>query len=780
MNITYTSINNTCFGETSGKIFISNISFGAAEKSLYEDYLIQWGGDINNESVLVSNDGLTASNLPNGTYTFKIISTSSTSESELYTITITSPSELKISELKYSENFCNNNGYIYAKISGGVAPYFCSISSQSQTLNSTDVKFNNLSPGEYTVLLNDSSGCSYTWPEVITINNSVISFSVIKVVPPKLLNSYGYLKCSINGYGPFSFTFFNNDTQESIFIQSLETKYLDTIEDNNYTYIFNDILIPGSYTIVVKNDSECFTTENIIIPNINPMLVYLQVEANQENEIFEYREPIPIYDTVLVPYKLIVSNSNLWQRIKDKKLKDTINFSINGAKYEFIIIKQLLNKYCIGDQNIEILRLDNDSDNWFYYFYIAPSINMNNNPDFVDAKISFIDGDESYDVILGLNKYGNLDSENMSLIRGSFILEGLEFPQFQNGGHIDISIGEPGSLDETKYYLDNVKKTSLINVYELGSVTVLNFLEQFNVLNQNVTINDVYCDISKDEYLYILNIKNILKIINNFNNINNIYLYNTQNIEYTSYINIIIVDNILFENIDGTTTNNDYTIDYFYIDENSDHLHQLYRGNQVIKNITNIKNINNGFYVIRIKDIYNNVPKNIIYKSININYDNHFLTSKKNIQNYNSKILDKFLYGDILIYIGKNNEIIQEENIPSNTIQVAPPLEPSIIDKDFVIINQTSDNTNTGTLSINLSQNIKCYIYGPKNYKKSFSVATKFTNLVPGVYTIIGDDEQLNDLGLYQNETRVAIENTTNQEIFLNFTSYNDKVFIRN
>jgi hypothetical protein len=106
-------------------------------------------------------------------------------------------------------------------------------------------------------------------------------------------------------------------------------------------------------------------------------------------------------------------------------------------------------------------------------------------------------------------------------------------------------------------------------------------------------------------------------------------------------------------------------------------------------------------------------------------------------------------------------------------------LSTSILDQTFVVVDQTSDTTNTSSISINLSKNIKCYIYGPKNYKKSFSVSTKFANLIPGVYTIIGDQDNLNSLGLYQNETKVTIENNSDEEVFLDFVSYNEKIFIR-
>ena len=781
MEITYSTINNTCFDNNIGSIFIENIEFDESEINAYENYIIQWGGDFS-ESSFISDDGLIATDLSNGTYTFKVVSTTSDSEGDEYSVTITSPAKLSITELKYSEYACeNNNGYIYLEISGGTPPYFCSINSQSIITETNNITFNNIVHGEYTVLLSDSAGCSYTWPQTIEIKDSRIVFSVIRTAPPKLLDNYAYIECNVNGYGPFSFTFSNTNTKEKIYIHPLETKYLDSINENNYLYIFDDLLTPGSYDLIISNDYECFAQTTIVVPNINEMSINLQIEANNENnQIYIYREQIPIFNTILVPYKLIVSNSEVWQKIKDKKTKDTINLSIDGQIYEYSIVKNLLNKYCIGDEKIEILRLDNNSDNWFYYFYIAPSINLNDNPEFINSEIKFVDKDESFNVTLGLDKHGNLDSENISVIRGSFILNGLEYPEFYNGGNINIIVGDI-NFENTEYYLSNIKKNTQINTYTIGAATVINFLEQFNVLNENVNVNAKYCDISKDQYLYIINIKNILKTINNFNNINNISLYNKENVEYTSFINFNIIGNNTFENPDNTTTVNTYNIEYYYIDNSSESLFSLYKGQQIIKNITSIQNIRNGFYIIRIKDLYNNIPRNIRYGSSQILYDEHFLVAKRTIQSYNSKVLDKFLYGDILVYLGDDPDIIEETNLPSSPLVDSEPLilPPSIFDQSFIVVDQTSDTTNTSSISINLSKTIKCYIYGPKNYKKSFNASTKFANLIPGVYTIIGDQDNLNSLGLYQNEIKVTIDNNSDEEVFLDFVSYNEKIFIR-
>ena len=78
-----------------------------------------------------------------------------------------------------------------------------------------------------------------------------------------------------------------------------------------------------------------------------------------------------------------------------------------------------------------------------------------------------------------------------------------------------------------------------------------------------------------------------------------------------------------------------------------------------------------------------------------------------------------------------------------------------------------------------LNSQITCYLYGPKNYIQKFNSNTKFTNLVPGVYIILGDEKELEELSLYQNETRLDLQKNTTKNIFLEFNSYETVVSIK-
>jgi hypothetical protein len=142
-------------------------------------------------------------------------------------------------------------------------------------------------------------------------------------------------------------------------------------------------------------------------------------------------------------------------------------------------------------------------------------------------------------------------------------------------------------------------------------------------------------------------------------------------------------------------------------------------------------------------------------------------------------------YGDILVYIGNQNNTF----IPS---VLTDTLENSFIISTWVkslFGGSSYESTSLGeintieseglTLSVKISpQNTQCAIIGPKNYYNSFNEDTTFTNLIPGVYIIKGDDTYLADNLLYQNETRIILNNNSNELVNLIFTEYQNKLNI--
>ncbi len=776
MNIIYSTNNNTCFNDNNGFIIIESITFSEEEQPLYTSYTIEWIGDF--DDGLISNDKLQATLLKNGTYGFKVISTSSNSQSDLYTIQITSPDLFYISNVKYEQYACSESGSVYIEIDGGVPPYYYNVGPYNITSNNKAVTISNIDSGIYTLSVVDSNGCNDIWTKDITIKNADTSYIVDEIILPKILNSFVTLGLTVSGPGPFNFTFINQDTNEPIYVDLLETKYLKSSTDNTYSYTFTDLLLPGQYNIIIQNSYNCSFSEIITLPNIQPMAVNMSISVNNNADSVFIVDPIlPIFDTILVPYKIIAENGIFWEIIKNKNLKDNLELFINDVKYTFTIYKILLNKYCSTDNQLQILRLDNNPDNWYYYFYIAPGINLNTNPELINAKIQLKHENYIFDVTFGL-KNGDLDNENASLISGTFILPDINYSQFFNGGDIDINVGEPSDIEDKDFIVQNIKKNIAFNIYSTGFVTIINFLEYFNVLNSNININQTACNISPEDYSYIINIKKLLKAMNNFNNINNIYIFNSNYYQLNN--------NSIFINIPGSqlitndTLINNYKIEYFYLDKNKSNLMPLYIGSKKIEDAFSVVGLKNGYYIVRIKDLDGNIPRTINYdlSTTSINYDEHYVSAKKIISNFNENLVNQLMYGDILFFIGEddiaaiNNELIPSRPQPPNIIPVIPV-------ETIKTIEQTKNSENNNSLTINIVQNISYHIYGPNNYRYTTSGSITITNMVPGVYTIIGNAEDLVTNSLYQNETRINIEKNQQYNIYIDFISYQNDIIIK-
>lgn len=689
---------------------------------------------------------------------------------------------IKIGFVGHSKFSCSNNGYVDVAISGGIPPYTIILNENIVNTSIAHHKFNNLSGGTYYLSVFDSFGNSDRYNQDIVITDSNINAIINSIYAPKLLDSYGYLDISISGFGPFAFIFQNVSDNSTISIPLFETKYILSSTNNVYNYIIDDLLTPGEYNLTIKNSENCYTITQITIPNIDPISVNISTVSDRPVSIRSPSQAIDIYDTLLIPYKNISENTDLWNLIKDYSLKDSIYFLINEEKYEFNIVRTMLDKYCLQDNKIQILKLGNNQDNWYFYLYIAPSINLAANPELMGAKIKIINYNrtQEFDVVFGLSEDGNIEQNNASLIRGSIILNGTGYDNFINGQNANISIGlsNTGSPSDD-FEIKNISKTSLRTTYNSSVVTSINFLENMNVLNEYISINQSSCNTTLEDMLYIQNIKKLLVELNSFNNLNNIYIFNNSTI-HNGQINCLPLINEVLLTSEGQLENN-YTIDYFTFDKLSSSVQGFYVNNQLLKNTTAISGLDSRYIIIRIKDLYNNIPKIINFNTLSIveSYDNHFVNAKKIIQNYNQSILNFFNYGDILVFIPDAS--VTTETTTSNTNTPTTPITPQTPTTNLIpTIQQSKDQTNTSSLNITVfPTNTKCILRGPKNYYYEFTGSTNFTNLLPGVYLIEGNEQDLEIKNLYQNKHRILVNKNSINQVSVEFTSYLNRIFIR-
>ena len=695
--------------------------------------------------------------------------------------TVSIPHALLIQDVRASASTCDNNGSITVVVAGGVAPFRYSLGSVFANSSDRIYKFNDLIPATYNVVVIDSTNYIASHGEDIVIQDSNIEFSLNSIYPPTLLDSFAKVDLTVSGKGPFDFIFTNNETLNTIAISAFETKYLYDITDNEYRYLIDDMIVPGSYNLSVVGKDNCSIVQSIVVPNITPMSVNVSVVPDEPITINSPAVSLAIYDTLLIPYHHIQNNSDLWKIIKDFNIKDNIYFWINDERYEYRIVRTMLDKYCLDENKIEILKLGNSYEDWYFYIYIAPSINLSTNPELIGASISLgkADGTEKYSVVLGLDDFGLIEKDKPSLIRGSIIVNGIAFPDIISGFTANLSIGvDEVGLAFNDFELRNIRKTHLTNVYTAGVLTAFNFLENFNVLNEYVNITQTTCNTSQEDYEYLINIKNVLLGINNINNIENIYLFNNNNTIHTGQVNCFASINTPMLTELGNIENN-YTTDYFTFNKNSEHISKFIINNQELKNVGVISGIDSRYIIARMTDNYGNKPKSIIYENgTTITYDEHFVKSQQIIQSLNTNILHDFIYGDILIYVPP----VQQEDDPSPDPSPTPPNPtpptPTPI-QTTPIIEMSKDNTNTGSLQINVFPlNTKCVLYGPQKYERSFTGSVVFVNMVPGVYKIVGDSDDLRNKNLYQNEYRIIIDKNSITSQTVEFFSYANRLFI--
>lgn len=781
MNIIYNVTNNRCYNDSDGSINITSISFTPTESVDFASYEIVWYGGISNTQL--SNNNKIAVDLPNGIYSFRLVSLSSSEISDLYTINITSPPALVIDNIYHSEYSCGSNGSIEIYISGGSAPYSYRVGPLVNITNSAFSSFTNLEAGTYSISIEDSNGC-LVQAENIELLDSNIEFNLTQISTPISPDSYADLEFNITGNGPFELSFISQTTQEITKINSFETSHIKNILDNTFYYYINDKIYPDTYTLTIKDRSGCSISADMEVTNTAEIFVDINASSNTNSDLFTINSTLPIFDTLLIPYKLIFNNSEQWNHIKKHNLKNYLSIIINDQTYKFLITRTMLNKYCTDSNKIEILKLGNTSKDWFFYLQLAPAISLATNPEFINAKIELdIDG-AKFPITLGLNNNQQLDSENLSLIRGSFIIAGIIDNQFSDSDKCYITTNnEITNSENYDFLVKNITVSNHRNLYSNSIVTIINFLDNFNLLIDTVTLNQNFCELSIDDYQYLLNIKHLLLTLNNFNYNDSIYVYSVS--EYGNGSLMVNVKGQDYFYLINETVINTYNIEYFYFTEDSTKLSNLLLNNELLSNIFSVYNMKNGFYILRIKDKYNNKPKYITNNRTTIEYNDHYTSAKQYIQLYNPNILDLFLYGDILAYIPKkNNDNILNtlDNIPTINLNIFINNQSPTSNNTNIIktISQTNDTTNTSSLTIKISPTLtKCVITGPNNYQLDISQDTKLINMIPGVYIIQGNEQDLFDKNLFSNYVRVLVDKNSEIITSIKFNSYKDKVLIK-
>lgn len=773
-NILYNITNNICNGQNKGSILINNIVFD----NLYPqfiDYTVNWTSSNVIDTDQIRDNGRGLINLSAGTYSFTIDSISSSgSMVGPFDLVLVDPDMFMVSDITFLNYSCGSDGSLSVSVSGGIPPYTFEIGGEIIEQDEPYHVSEQLEPGTYDISVFDSNNCvadisSFSLP--ILIEDYSINFLNYGSLPPDVRNGYGYLEIVLTGKGPFSFNFnSSSNINTSLTLEQSNSRLVSfDAEPNQYIYVFENLLEPDNYTLTISNEF-CQIETSIYIPDLQEISANITITPNISTNQFLSRLLLPIFDTIFIPFKHIQENSSLWTLIQQFISSGRVDLKIDNNVVQYSIVRNFLFPDCTNNE-IEIIRLDNNPRSWFFCFHVSPGINLNTNISILNSTLSIIDKKNSIDyrLVFGLED-GKISHDDPSLLIGSIIIPGVN-TNYYDGKDTNLVVSDsiPEGPSDDNFLIKNIKASTYLSLYTIGYTTNIYFLENFNVLTQNININDTACTISNEDFQYILNIKKLLLSLNNIDNYQKFYIYDNSITNTGSiYVSIsgptsIRQSDILVDNI--------YSIEYFYFDENSTELYSFYQNNEKVTG-PSINGLSESYVIIRIKDINNNFVDNLqINNSQNIEYSQHFAHILNFLQEYNPNIKSQLNYGDILVNITKSSGSVIEStgSTPANAI-----------DSLIKVIKQSNDLTNTSTIIVNTSPpNALCYLLGPKNYKQQFIGYTIFENVVPGVYNIVGNEDYLLENFLYQNDTRIIVLKNKEYNATINFASYRNLVLIK-
>ncbi|HPQ07765.1 MAG TPA: PKD domain-containing protein [Bacteroidia bacterium] len=226
-DFTITSVTNsvTCNGGNNGSATITVNGGNPA-------YSYTWAPTGGNSNI--------ANNLSAGNYTISILDANSCAT--VYTLNITEPPALTVNIT--STNNCGANATATANVSGGTSPYtytWLPTGGNSQIAS-------NLSPGNYTLLVNDNNGCSSS--STFTVSSTNLSYTITTDSVDCYGGANGSATISVQGgLSPYSFTWSPSGGNSNI--------------ANN--------LSAGNYTITISDATGCNATATLSISQPNPI-----------------------------------------------------------------------------------------------------------------------------------------------------------------------------------------------------------------------------------------------------------------------------------------------------------------------------------------------------------------------------------------------------------------------------------------------------------------------------------------------------------------------------
>ena len=768
-------VNNNCANQENGRIVLDILYTGEDNNSctINSPLSVSW---INLPSGVSSSfGGRNLNNLPTGNYSGFIYGGEIPLEEISYTISSTS--DLEFLQATKIYNSCETTGILQVVWQGGVPPYYVSYGT-ARAVVSSGFKANlnvinntvNISP---TVL--DSLGCEVSSEEDISFEFPGVSFVEYQSQSPPIIydDTIESFKLNVsNGDGPNQVEIYHTTTGErdSLFasFDMFDTTILESIDKSNniYYYNFKNTLYPGYYIFDFINSDGCSVSSSLLLAqNITPMSLNVDIQHDAPSDNGSFTISQPILETLFVPYKMILNNSNVLSYINGITEKTDIKFEINGKIYKRKSLNGVVNCDDYSILNIKFLGIK-DTD-WYY------TISFFQGFDLTDAELNILSSDiylvlpneEKIKIVTELNNNIN----TIKLLKGSIITGTSRIAQYSYNRELGLYYFEQNyiPLEAKSFVFDTL---TLTNKYIPGTVTRISFLEHPDI-SDNLR-SDLLESISfsgTDTQSRILNNRKFLLALNNFGK---------STIMYSKTENYYTHDGSIVNSITGGY--GEYNINYYYYNKETKCLNLLKYNNETLTE-AEAQPIPHGSYVVKIRDIYGNKIKsvnNIAYDTVYTNYLDYILnTLDTTTENMN------FEYGDILVNIvdTTRQDIPDDGGLPGSEPETPTPVPPATpsnrVTETTYRVSPNTDYKNSVTIQTSPIK-VSFIVTGPYGYSKKFHDTSILTQLPPGVYYIEGDKTDLRNKYLYQDKKSFAINKNTNIFVQLRFNSYRDTIQI--
>jgi hypothetical protein len=770
MKINFTKQDPLCYNANNGYININTIDLSLAERHKYGiDYTIEWSENVSIEQI---KSKFFINNLKADTYKFRLCN--NTICSDWHQIELNNPNQIKIISIDQDNDLCKQVASVSIKTEGAKPPLIAHFGtnlafSDNDTIHITGI-YHSVSDH---ITITDSQNCSIKSENIININFSQLFHEIKSIKPPIIHDDHPQelIICIKNSPGSHKFIIYesvDNIKQQIVAETQFDDNHSILQNDNNSikNYNLSNIVYPGSYIIDIIDQNNCvYTTDTIHIPNLHPLKVNIKYHNNNIIPNINIVETEFIFDTILIPYHRMINDLNLLEWIKNLRLSSIINLTIGKQKYQQKIIKYDKDYTKYQNNIFDILQLGSSSEDWYFSINIGKGFNRSN--DVFSDNIYIEINDQQYLVIPSLDS----DINSFKLIRGNLLTNSFSTNQFKNSNILQIYHSD--DINDKISDITYNQSYSFYNTYKPGLIFTI------NLIDNNYSTTQI--DLNSPEN-YIFDFKNIKQIDN--------LKYTLQQInQYTNNINISAINNTEFNGqlsvypIGGVPLDKDtYNIQYYQYNTDTQELLNIYYNNQIVKS-NNLFQLPPGTYIIKISDSTGNKLKYIN----NEPYDNHYGAALSFIENQLGITTQKinFNYGDVIVNIMDDNtaQIMSDinQNIPGLSIQdsITTLKSLSVIGNDILIINGDHSHLDNEIIII-INNEVDCTIIGPNNFKHIFNRNIKLVHLSPGVYTITGDDQQLEYKHLSNTTNKIYIGDNTKEYIHLHFPSYHNQFIVKN